>query len=462
MNATSLLGHCAEVLGQIIRSRSTPADALVSSYTRQRKYLGAKERRALSEITFATLRTLNTAEHILGMLVEQYRLPMPPKPIAALMGASAAVAPHWADFDAEALLNAASGNRIDPAEALSLLYHQTTTATLPQTWQYQLLDMLSQIDATENHPDSVAWKACLPVWIVEHLAEHGISYAEIVQLGRALIYPAPVVLRAASPAIDRDALLDALRREDIPARPTLYSPDGIVLEQRVQLLDHKLYRNGFIEIQDEGSQIVGYALDPEPHWRILDACAGAGGKTLHLARIQNDSGHIIASDTDPARLRNLRRRLSRHRFRSIQIEMLARVPTATQRALQDTFDAVLVDAPCSGTGTLRRAPEIKWRIQPWQLERIIAKQELILRTYAPYVRSGGVLLYATCSLLPGENEKVIERFLDQHPDFEPDEIAPSLSRWGIHLSLSEAQWSVQLLPHRHNTDGFFIARLRRR
>lgn len=215
---------------------------------------------------------------------------------------------------------------------------------------------------------------------------------------------------------------------------------------------------GAIEVQDEGSQLVAFALAPEEEWDILDACAGAGGKTLHLAQLQRDRGRIIASDADRRRLEQLARRLKRHRYRSIHLANLD-----GHRSLQRTqFDAVLLDVPCTGSGTVRRAPEIKWRIHTRQLERIVAKQERILEQYHAYVRSGGVLLYATCSLLPEENQRVVERFLARHPEFEPDPLAPAFERYGIALPLSPDQWQFQLLPHRHGTDGFFIARLRRR
>jgi 16S rRNA (cytosine967-C5)-methyltransferase len=461
MNPRSLLGHCTEVLGQILRSRSTPADVLVSSYARTRKYLGAKERRALSEIVFATLRTKNTAEYITTRFLERSHLPVPPAELAALIGAVAAVAPCWADFDAADLLHAAAGHPAHPETALAELYQTATTARLPDDWTEQLRTMLAELVAAPADPAALGYAACIPPWIAEHLLGSGWTSNEVLQLGRALMRPAPLTLRRASPAITREQVLETLHREGIAAYPTRYSPDGITLEHRVQLLEHPLYRNGSIEIQDEGSQLVGYAVDPAPNWRILDACAGAGGKTLHIAQLQHDRGYVVASDTEPRRLQNLRQRLRRHRFRSIHIEMLAPGTLSKHRRRWGSFDAVLLDVPCSGTGTLRRAPEIKWRLEPRKLERIVARQEQILRDYAPCVRPGGVVLYVTCSLLPAENEHVIERFLREHPDFAPDPITPALERWNIPLVCSPTEWQLRLLPHVHGTDGFFIARLRR-
>ncbi len=458
MNPVSLLGHCMELLGQIERSRATPADVLTSSYTRARKYLGAKERRALSEIVFATLRTKNAAEHLTRTYFDESDLPQPSQALAALMGAIAAIAPAWASFNPQEVLDPAAGTATDPDHALAALYARTLGTELPAGWGDALRRMLPSLECSPCNRAQLALAACLPEWIVESLRTGGMLESEVLALGRALLRPAPLVLRSASLTQTREDLLEQFARDGIAARPTPLSPSGIVIEQRTYLLDHPLYRTGAIEVQDEGSQLVAFALAPEEDWDILDACAGAGGKTLHLAQLQRDRGHIIASDADRRRLEQLARRLKRHRYRSIHLANLD-----GHRSLQRTqFDAVLLDVPCTGSGTVRRAPEIKWRIHTRQLERIVAKQERILEQYHAYVRSGGVLLYATCSLLPEENQRVIERFLARHAEFEPDPLAPAFERYGIALPLSADQWQLQLLPQRHGTDGFFVARLRRR
>ncbi|GBD05023.1 Ribosomal RNA small subunit methyltransferase B [bacterium HR20] len=458
MNPVSLLGHCMELLGQIERSRATPADVLTSSYTRARKYLGAKERRALSEIVFATLRTKNAAEHLTRTYFDESDLPQPSQALAALMRAIAAIAPAWASLTTQEVLEPAAGTATDPDHALAALYARTLGTELPAGWGDALRRMLPSLECSPCNRAQLALAACLPEWIVESLRTGGMLESEVLALGRALLRPAPLVLRSASLAQTREDLLEQFARDGIAARPTPLSPSGIVIEQRTYLLDHPLYRTGAIEVQDEGSQLVAFALAPEEDWDILDACAGAGGKTLHLAQLQRDRGHIIASDADRRRLEQLARRLKRHRYRSIHLANLD-----GHRSLQPTqFDAVLLDVPCTGSGTVRRAPEIKWRIHAQQLERIVAKQERILEQYHAYVRSGGVLLYATCSILPEENQRVIERFLARHAEFEPDPLAPAFERYGIALPLSPDQWQLQLLPHRHGTDGFFVARLRRR
>ena len=460
MNPVSLLGHCMELLSQIERSRSTPADTLTREYVRSRKYLGAKERRAISEIVFATLRTKNTAEILTRRYLDTVCLPQPTSALASLMGSVAAVAPAWTSFEPTQVLDAAAGEQTEPARALTALYNRTTGSDLPTNWATELRTLLGQLDWRDGSITQVSLAACLPEWMVESLHAGGMESKDIVALGRAFMHAAPLVLRSAHNDQSREALLAELTHDGIVAHPATLSPSGLVIEQRTYLLDHPLYRNGAIEVQDEGSQLVAFALAPEEHWRILDACAGAGGKTLHLAQLQRDRGLIVATDGDPKRLRLLARRLGRHQFRSIHITHHG---THSARLLrEESYDAVLLDVPCSGTGTLRRAPEIKWRLSRRQLDRIVAKQRQILEENYRYVRPGGVLLYVTCSILPEENHEVVADFLKHHPEFVPDPIAHAFARYHIPLSLLPDQWQLQLMPHLHGTDGFYIARLRRR
>ncbi len=459
MNPVSLLGHCMELLSQIERSRSTPADTLTREYVRSRKYLGAKERRAISEIVFATLRTKNTAEVLTRRYIDKVNLPQPTSALASLMGTVAAVAPAWASFEPKPVLDAVAGMQTEPENALAALYNRTTGNALPLNWATEIRTMLGQLDCRNCSTAQISLAACLPEWMVESLQAGGMANEDIVALGRAFMHAAPLVIRCAQCDQSRDALLAELAHDGIVAHPAILSPLGLVVEQRTYLLDHPLYRSGAIEVQDEGSQLVAFALAPEEQWRILDACAGAGGKTLHIAQLQRDRGMVVATDGDPKRLRLLARRLRRHQFRSIHITH--RGAHSARIIREESYDAVLLDVPCSGTGTLRRAPEIKWRLGRRQLERIVAKQKQILEQNHRYVRPGGVLLYVTCSILPEENHVIVAEFLEHHPEFVPDPLAHAFAKYRIPLSLSPDQWQLQLLPHLHGTDGFYIARLRR-
>lgn len=458
MNPQSLLGHCLSLLEQIHRNQVTPADELTSSYARKRKYLGAKERRALSELVFATLRTQNTAIY----LAEQVCIPGCPNELLALLGAVAATAQLWAGVDVQDLLDAAAATATCPTAALEQLYTQHTGALLPPGWHNILHEALYVLESsTASTPQQMALQSCLPEWIVRHFLERAIDAEQIRLLGSALARPAQVVLRRTNRSVPREKLIELLQRDGIVAYPSPLSPDGIVLTHRRQILEHPLYRSGNLELQDEGSQFIGFAVAPEPTWRILDACAGAGGKTLHLASLISDKGTIVASDIDASRLQRLRIRAHRQGLSSIQIQLLNRLTASELGKLYGSFNAVLLDVPCTGTGTVRRSPEIKWRLKSSQVERYSQRQLHILQTYAPFVRRGGILIYATCSLLHAENEEVISQFLNQHSEFAPDPLQPAFAQYGITLPLEPDQWTLRLTPHEHGTDGFFIARLRR-
>jgi len=248
--------------------------------------------------------------------------------------------------------------------------------------------------------------------------------------------PAPITLRANRLLGDRDALLRALAREGVEARPAPLAPDGIVLARRLNVFTTRAFHEGRFEVQDEGSQLVSLALDPHPDWRVLDACAGSGGKTLHLAALMRGRGEIFAHEPSKVRREELRRRLRRSGAQNVRI-----VGSEAREELRGKMDAVLVDAPCSGTGTIRRNPLIKSRLRPQDLARHAAEQLSILAEWAPCARPGGLLVYATCSLEPEENERTVERFMASAPEFR-------LER------------TRQLLPHVDGTDGFFIAHLR--
>jgi 16S rRNA (cytosine967-C5)-methyltransferase len=259
---------------------------------------------------------------------------------------------------------------------------------------------------------------------------------------------------------DRERISDALQKNGIPSRFGNLSPAALILEERHRVTDLDLYRNGAFEVQDEGSQMIGYAASPQESARVLDACAGAGGKTLHLASLMHGAGGITASDTERKRLKELLPRAHRSGFDTIET---ASVKTLLERIGNGTrYDTVLIDAPCSSLGTARRLPHPKWRLAPGSLDKLSQKQLEILSMYAKAVAPGGILVYATCSLLPQENSGVISRFLASNPAFAPDPLEQAFHRHGVRLpEIGPDAYSVQLTPLEHGTDGFYIARMKR-
>jgi len=277
------------------------------------------------------------------------------------------------------------------------------------------------------------------------------------ELGR-LKRPQNLVLRAQVHRAGREEVLTALRALGIPCRPTPRSPWGIRVEGRHNVLGSDLYRDGLIEVQDEGSQLVACLADPKPTERVLDLCAGGGGKSLALAAAMGGRGTVIAHDADRARLADTRRRARRGGLGNIRV---VAEPGEVERLAP--FDLVLVDAPCSSSGTLRRNPDVAWRWDEAALERLVGLQREILDRAAPLVQKGGHLVYATCSVMKAENQAQVAAFLQRHTDFRA---APPGERSGHQPLLDVAGAGEGLfrlsanLP-RYYGDAFFLARLRR-
>ncbi|MBL8952607.1 MAG: RsmB/NOP family class I SAM-dependent RNA methyltransferase, partial [Myxococcaceae bacterium] len=264
----------------------------------------------------------------------------------------------------------------------------------------------------------------------------------------------PLVGRVNTLRGTREQCIAALEQEDVRVTPTLLSPLGILIETRTNVYSLEAFKKGLFEVQDEGSQLLGMLVDAPPK-KVVDACAGAGGKTLQLAAQMKNRGDLYAFDIDPRRLEELKIRARRDSVHNVRIHILPNVPDLAGKA-----DRVLVDAPCTGTGTLRRKPDARYRIREEQVAEYAAKQRALLEQFAPMVKPGGRLIYGTCSILREENEDVVAAFLRDHLDFEVmsaaevlgPELGPKVTRGGF----------LSTFPHLHCTDGFFGAVLRRK
>jgi 16S rRNA (cytosine967-C5)-methyltransferase len=400
MNRTSLLGHAAELV-RIIRKSPQPADALASEYTRARKYIGATDRRFITGLVFHTLRILSLAEHL-----------------AAVRG--------YADCTEGALLH---------LEDPSVIHDGACTDAPPHV----LL--------------------CTQQWLLD--GTRGVWGQEADALWTLFQSPAPVGLRVNLRRCTRESVLDRLRQDGIVVEAGVWSPAAIIMKERVRLENHPLVRDGFLEIQDEGSQMIAIAAGPTAGTTILDSCAGAGGKTLHMADIVQDKATILARDIEPGRLRELPGRARRAGLQCIRTSLVRRGEHWPQGLARPGADLVLVDAPCSGLGTARRLPMVKWRLTPELANRHHRKQVTILSDNAHWVADGGVLVYATCSILPDENHAVVDHFLEHHPDFVAERLPePCSSAHAASVTSSYAS-CLQMDTVRHSTDGLFVARFRK-
>ncbi|OMG51812.1 SAM-dependent methyltransferase [Azonexus hydrophilus] len=412
----ALFAHAEAVLGQLLRF-DHPADAIVSRYFREHRQLGHADRAFVAETVFAVLRRGRSLEaRCAGRLTDRHRL------LVAL-----AITRGWSLRELAPVLNANEEGWLAAAKSM----------------------------AEADMPPAV--RCDLPDWLYERLLTQ-YSADEIIELAEALNRPAPLDLRANTLKTSRDALLEQLAAADIAAVPGQLSPLSIRLRDKPALAKHPLFLGGLFEVQDEGSQLLGLVVEAKRGEMVVDFCAGAGGKTLLLGAQMRNTGRLYAFDVSDKRLTNLKPRLARSGLSNVHPVRIEHERDTRVKRLAGKADRVLVDAPCSGLGTLRRNPDLKWRQGEESIAELTAKQTAILDAAATLVRPGGRLVYATCSLLTAENEAIVDSFLARHPDFALLPVSTVLERQGVAF----AGDMLRLLPHRHDTDGFFAAVLERK
>jgi 16S rRNA (cytosine967-C5)-methyltransferase len=341
---------------------------------------------------------------------------------------------------------------------LQLLVHLTRFAGFSVRELAPLLkrdetDVVSRAKAVPLEGLPLAVQAELPDWVVERLRA-SMNDMDILELGRALQQPAPLDLRVNTLRAQRDEVLAALAASGVEGRVTPYSPAGIRLRDKPAINRHPLFLDGAIEVQDEGSQLLAYLVAPRRGELVVDFCAGAGGKALALGALMHNQGRVYAFDVSARRLARLKPRLKRSGLSNLHPAVIAHENDARVKRLASRIDRVLVDAPCSGLGTLRRNPDLKWRQSPASVEDLKRKQAAILASAARLVKPGGRLVYATCSLLAEENEGIVEQFLAGHPYYQGLDCAEVLRTQRIDLDTGRY---LALRPDVYGTDAFFAA-----
>ncbi|MDE2365567.1 MAG: RsmB/NOP family class I SAM-dependent RNA methyltransferase [Betaproteobacteria bacterium] len=314
---------------------------------------------------------------------------------------------------------------------------------------------LTGIKAMSVESQPLAIRAEFPGWLTEKLSRF-MPESDILALGRSLQQPAPLDLRVNTLLADRNDVLALLQKDGIAGSATLYSPVGIRLAGKPAINRHDLFVGGKVEVQDEGSQLLGYLLAPKRRDMVVDFCAGSGGKALMLGAMMHSQGRIYAFDNSEKRLNNLKPRLKRSGLSNLFPQLIGNENDIKVKRLAGKIDRVLVDAPCSGLGTLRRNPDLKWRQSPQSIEELKRKQAAILSSASHLLKPGGRLVYATCSFLPEENQEIIEHFLADHPQFTLLNCSELLAQQKIALDTGAF---LQLSPHVQGTDGFFAAAL---
>lgn len=308
---------------------------------------------------------------------------------------------------------------------------------LPQDWpQFDTVRELNLKSRYEDLKNHLAIRESWPDWLAE-LAESELGEAW-PEIATASNIPAEVFLRTNTLKINRKSLLKQLEHENCPARPMEANEVGIVLEERKNTFRFKTFQSGFFEVQDGGSQMIAPYLEVKPGMRVIDACAGAGGKSLHLAALMENKGSIIAMDVEAWKLKELQKRARRNGAHNIETRPIENAKSI--KRLHASADRLLLDVPCSGTGVIKRNPDTKWKLRPEHLDRVRKIQADIINDYSKMLKSGGKMVYATCSILRSENEDQVERFLANHPEFtliSDQRVNPSEWSDGFYMALLE-------------------------
>ena len=436
MKLSSLIGHASELL-QLVRSSEKPADGVIDIFFRSHKYLGSHDRRFIAESTYGTLRHLRKCEsllmHALGANAEDM---IPEDGFLLLIVTYLLAVEQRTPIEVVDLQPAMKSGKLKPL--LGSLLQSLSTPHAAQT-----TDLVERIGEEYSYPD----------WMVRRFLDQ-YGEKETVLLCESLNGQAPLTLRVNSLKSSVEDCQETLKQEGVATERTRLSPFGLVVPKRINIFQIPAFRDGLFEVQDEGSQLLPFLLDPKPTAKVLDACAGAGGKTLELAAIMKNRGEIVAADVHSFRLDQLRKRAQRAGVSNVRIRLVQDVTDLADK-YTEYFDIVLIDAPCSGIGTLRRNPGMKWMVTEETVREVSEKQLHILEECVPFVKAGGRIAYATCTLFREENETVVEKFLSAHADFAIDD--PPLDRAKFDFAPYNVGKYIKFSPVRDGTDGFFIA-----
>jgi len=394
-----------------------PADSVLSRFFRLHRNLGHGDRATVAETVYAVLRRKRLLERLAGGGNDPRRLVL--AAWATLLGA------NLRELD-----GCLTGGEVD--------------------W-------LAEVKQAAREPQPIEVQCDLPDWLIARLRRDR-DDVSLLEIAAGLARPAPLDLRVNLARISREAALERLVRDGIAGAPTPFSPSGVRLAGKPAINRHELFRDGLIEVQDEGSQLLCYLVSPRRGEMVVDFCAGAGGKTLALGMLMRSSGRLYAFDVSDKRLAQLRPRVARSGLSNVHRQRIDGERDPRVFRLADKIDRVLIDAPCTGMGTLRRNPDLKWRQTAQSLHELVRKQSSILEAASRLVKPGGRLVYATCSILHEENRDVVADFLGKNEAFRLVPAARILMQERIALDTGEF---LELLPHRHGTDGFFAAALER-
>ncbi len=414
MHPNALLELATELLHRVLQFKQ-PADNIVSDFFREHRALGSRERHTLAETTYTVLRQRLLFQHL------------------------------------------AQSGKGEMERRLAILAWQGNEGFLRAALSEPEQHWIAQVQAVDRSALPEKLRHNLPEWLAERLhAELGEDFWPFVE---SMSAAAPLDLRVNTFKAKRDEVKAALAAAGVEAEPTPFSPMGLRIHGKPALHKLDVFTRGDVEVQDEGSQLLALMVDAKRGEMVVDFCAGAGGKTLALGAAMRNTGRLYAFDTSGHRLAALKPRLARSGLSNVYPVQIAHERDDRIKRLAGKIDRVLVDAPCSGLGTLRRNPDMKWRQTPEAIDELRVKQAAILASAARLLKPGGRLVYATCSLLGVENEAIADAFDEAHK--------ASFRRLAAEEVLAAAHVEgaaglvrngcLRLWPHRHGTDGFFAA-----
>jgi len=427
-----------------VRRQDARADQAMQRVLRREKSLRSVERRAVADAVYGLLRLQGRVDHLLGRALQTRKL-----------GLNDLATPT------QHLLRYAGFLIVGEDQSAATAVNLAGPEVAPYAWALELVASAGALAEPSDPLEALAAATSLPRWLAKLWSEQ-LGEAETRALAQALNQRAPLTIRTNALKTNRDALAAALAAEGARVEKARYSPLGLTFTSRTNVFALAAFKQGLFEVQDEGSQLIAEACNARPGQIVVDACAGAGGKSLALAASMQNKGRLVACDRDGRRLDELRLRSRRASVHNWEARTVPEGATGERRIddLRGTADVVLVDAPCSGLGSLRRNPDARWRLTPEEVQTFPPRQREILARYGDLVRPGGLLVYATCSINRAENEDVGAAFLAAHPGFSPEPVSALLGE-ARSKELGAGEHDLQLLPHRHGTDGFYLAGFRR-
>ena len=422
-----------------VRRQDARADEAMQRVLRREKALRSVERRAVADAVYGLLRLQGRVDHLLGRALQTRKLAL--KDLAT-------PTQHLLRYAAFLIVG-------DEQQSAATAANLAGPEVAPYAWALELVASAGSLPDPSDPMEALAVATSLPRWLAKLWSEQ-LGEAETRSLAEALNQRAPLTIRANALKTTRDALAAALAAEGARVEPTPYSPDGLTFTSRTNVFALAAFKQG------EGSQLIAEACNARPGQIVVDACAGAGGKSLALAAAMQNKGRLVACDRDGRRLDEFRLRSRRAGVHNWEARTVPEGSAGERRIddLRGMADVVLVDAPCSGLGSLRRNPDARWRLTPEEVQTFPPRQREILARYSDLVRPGGLLVYATCSINRAENEDVGAAFLAAHPGFSPEPVSTLLGEARA-KEIGAREHDLQLLPDRHGTDGFYLTGFRR-